>query len=95
MSKKQTFPELEKALDVLGGYEAVGRVCHISGKAVQHWHNAGRLPRTEATGETDYAARLAAADPRICKEQLLASVQRGRTVSNDEPHLRRATDTHG
>lgn len=84
MAKKEEFPELEKARVLLGGYEAIGRVCKISGKAVQKWHITGRLPRTEATGETKYAELIAAADGRIDKDQLLASVLH-RTDSSPQP----------
>lgn len=58
----------------LGGYEAAGRVCGTSGKAVQKWAKQGRLPRTEATGETNYAERMAKASPRIDGQKLLATV---------------------
>jgi hypothetical protein len=61
-------------VEYLGGCEAVGRLCGKSGKAVQKWVKAGRLPRTEATGETNYAETLSNADPRIEKEKLLAGV---------------------
>ena len=77
---KHKFTELEKAIGLLGGYEAVGRICKRSGKAVKKWVNAGRLPRTKATGETSYAEAIAAADKRINKANLLASVMRGQAA---------------
>jgi ribosomal protein S11 len=73
-----TLNVIEAAVAVLGGYEKTGRICGVSGKAVQKWAKAGRLPRTEATGETDYAAKMAAADAdgRVNKESLLSTVFR-------------------
>lgn len=67
---------INDAIEVLGGYENTGRICGVSGKAVQKWAKAGRLPRTEATGETRYAALMAAADPRVDKQKLIATVMR-------------------
>lgn len=72
---------ISKCAEWLGGYAAAGRVCGTSGKAVEKWAKQGRLPRTEATGETNYAERLAKADARIDREKLLATVyKRGRPV---------------
>jgi len=45
----------------IGSANAAGRVCRLSGKAVAKWVAAGRLPRTEHTGETNYADQLSAA----------------------------------
>lgn len=55
------FSPIAKAKTILGSYEAVGRVCGVSGKAVMKWVKAGRLPRTEWTGETKYALAIEAA----------------------------------
>ncbi len=77
MVQKRMFPELEKAVAILGGFEATGRVCGVSGKAVQKWVKAGRLPRTEATGETNYASLIADSVHGISKDSLLSSLMRG------------------
>jgi DNA-binding transcriptional regulator YdaS (Cro superfamily) len=52
---------LLRAKQILGSYEAIGRVCGVSGKAVMKWVAAGRLPRTEYTGETAYSRRISEA----------------------------------
>jgi hypothetical protein len=53
---------LKKVRGILGSYDAVGKACGgLSGKAVMKWRDKGRPPRTEYTGETDYAKRLAEA----------------------------------
>jgi predicted secreted protein len=49
---------LIKARDILGSFEAVGKVCGTSGKAVMKWRNKGKPPRTEYTGETRYAESI-------------------------------------
>lgn len=59
------------------GLQSVALACGVSYQAVRKWESKGRLPRTEYTGETDYATRIAAAcrekDPasRMTRESLL------------------------
>lgn len=64
---------LNEAVRRLGGYEATGRLCGVSGKAVMKWHKRGSLPRTEWTGETHYAETIAAATG-IAREALRPDV---------------------
>lgn len=45
----------------MGGWEKLGRVCNLTGKAVKKWSIAGRPPRTEYTGETNYAELISKA----------------------------------
>jgi hypothetical protein len=54
------------------GLTALARKCKVSHQAVRKWQAAGRMPRTEWTGETDYShviQRLTA--DRVTREQLL------------------------
>lgn len=81
-TKRKKGPnEIEQAVVWLNGFEATGRVCGVSGKAVKKWVKNGRLPRTEATGETNYAELLSKADPRIDQEKLLATVMKKATAA--------------
>jgi DNA-binding transcriptional regulator YdaS (Cro superfamily) len=52
---------LHKTRKILGSYSAIGNICGISGRAVQKWVEKKRPPRTEYTGETQYAKKLEAA----------------------------------
>ncbi|MHB1285523.1 MAG: YdaS family helix-turn-helix protein [Leptospirales bacterium] len=62
---------LEKAVQFLGGYSATGRICGVSFMSVMKWIRKGRLPRTEWTGETDYAAKIEKAlDGTVTREEL-------------------------
>lgn len=54
----------EIALSVLldnvpGKVAGAARICNVSVRAVYKWISHGRLPRTDYTGETNYAAKLA------------------------------------
>jgi hypothetical protein len=49
------------AVEKVGGPVAAAKACGIRRQAVDKWLNKGSLPRTEYTGETDYARRLAEA----------------------------------
>jgi DNA-binding transcriptional regulator YdaS (Cro superfamily) len=61
MENSHTTASLLRAKSLLGSYNAIGRVCSVSGKAVMKWVAAGRLPRTEYTGETRYAEMIQSA----------------------------------
>lgn len=70
--------------NLLGSFDKMGAVVGVTGKAVMKWAKLGRLPRTEATGETQYAELLAdevwekhpGTDRRKLKKQLLSTVYR-------------------
>jgi DNA-binding transcriptional regulator YdaS (Cro superfamily) len=67
---------LQKARSILGSYDAIGAACGgLSGKAVIKWKNNGRPPRTEYTGETEYAALIeSATQGKVTREELLPSL---------------------
>ncbi|MBK0059636.1 hypothetical protein IAE40_13400 [Pseudomonas sp. S44] len=69
---------LKKAIDDAGGVFAVSVACEKTPRAVYKWLASGCLPRTEYTGETLYAekiAELARANGKPFKaKQLLADI---------------------
>lgn len=53
---------LESARRILGSYATIGRICGgLSGESVRKWAERGRPPRTEYSGETDYASAISRA----------------------------------
>ena len=51
---------LKKSIDDAGGVPVVALACGKSPRAIYKWLTADSLPRTEYTGETRYAERIAA-----------------------------------
>lgn len=50
----------------------VANVCGLTPKAIYKWIDRGTLPRTDFTGETDYAARIASvSDGRFTASEIL------------------------
>lgn len=62
---------LKQAIQQAGGATKSAEVCGVSPRAVYKWLNSGSLPRTDYTGETQYAAKLAAASDGAFTEQWL------------------------
>lgn len=61
------------AVRCVGGPVQAARICERSRQAVDKWIMKGRLPRTEYTGETQYAQKLAeASEGAFSAEWLLA-----------------------
>lgn len=52
---------LKTAIDQAGGPAAAAKVCGVSPRAIYKWLANESLPRTDYTGETDYAQALATA----------------------------------
>lgn len=62
---------IEKAIDTAGAAK-IAAACRVSVQAVYKWQAKRRLPRTEWTGETNYAAQIEAlCDNAITRDELL------------------------
>jgi hypothetical protein len=65
-------PPLRAAIGLVGA-SAIGRACGVSYQAVLKWAAAGRMPRTEWTGETAYSEAIERlTDGKVTKARLLA-----------------------
>lgn len=62
---------LTKSIIDAGGITVLARSCSVTYQAVRRWENAGRLPRTELTGETDYAGAISRATGGKVKRKAL------------------------
>ncbi|MTI13804.1 YdaS family helix-turn-helix protein [Sansalvadorimonas verongulae] len=54
---KNENKKIVEAIEELG-LQGVASVCGVTYQAVRKWKAKGRLPRTEWTGETNYALRI-------------------------------------
>lgn len=68
---------LEKALELAGGQTGLANIVGLTPQAVQKWVANGCLPRTEWTGETNYAEQIAQSlDFKVTKSELLQRPER-------------------
>ena len=59
----------------IAGLKEVAAACDVTYQAVRKWEAAGKLPRTEWTGETAYAAKIArATGGRVTETELRPEV---------------------
>ena len=62
MLDPQSFPSaVAFAFEAVGGIGVAAKVCDRSYQALNKWRLAARLPRTDYTGETNYAFLMAEA----------------------------------
>ena len=62
------------AKDIIGSFDKLGVICGVTGKAVNKWYLAGKPPRTEYTGETNYAVLISnAVDGAVKPSDLIPS----------------------
>lgn len=72
---------LKKAIEAVGGPVEASKVCGVTRQAVDKWMQNCCLPRTEYTGETLYAEKLAeASGGAFSAVELLEKASPNRTV---------------
>lgn len=63
---------LSRAINLAGGQSAIASIVGLTPQAIQKWVANGCMPRTEWTGETNYAEQIAQAlDFKVTKSELL------------------------
>lgn len=67
----EAMNDVSSVLKVVG-LTKVAKACGVAPSAVHRWKSRNRLPRTEYTGETQYAVRIAALHGRVTVAELLA-----------------------
>lgn len=62
---------ITKAISIVG-LQPLADICGRSYQAVKKWEKAGRLPRTDWTGETNYAEKIEkATNGAVSRDELL------------------------
>lgn len=70
------FPALDRAVAAAGSQLRLAAMLGVRYQTIQKWRAMGRLPRTEWTGETDYAERIAiATGGKVTSRELLAKTR--------------------
>lgn len=59
----------------------VSDVCGVSQRAIYKWINNGKLPRTEYTGETNYAEKIALASNGLFSADAILTIGRNKTIT--------------
>ena len=59
----------------------VSDVCGVSQRAIYKWINNGKLPRTEYTGETNYAEQIALASNGLFSADAILTIGRNKTTT--------------
>lgn len=67
-----TLADVIKAVRV----SVVADVCGVSQRAIYKWMNNGKLPRTEYTGETNYAEKIALASNGLFSTDAVLTIGR-------------------
>lgn len=68
----------KSVIDAVGGVKAASKICGISPRAMYKWLDSGSLPRTDYTGETNYADLLAeASDGKFTADELREKLRPG------------------
>ncbi len=69
--RMETKSLITQAVELVG-LSRLAKACGVTYPAIRKWQKAGRLPRTEWTGETDYASVIEReSEGKIAKAQLL------------------------
>ena len=59
----------------------VADVCGVSQRAIYKWMDNGKLPRTEYTGETNYAEKIALASNGLFSADAILTISRNKTTT--------------
>lgn len=80
---------ISKAIE-LTGLRPLAKMCGVTPQALYKWEAKGRVPRTDWTGETDYARCIETATKgQITRDQLL-NLNRNDQSAAGKPHQNQA-----
>lgn len=76
---------ISKAID-LTGLTNLAKACGVTYQSVKRWEAKGRVPRTDWTGETDYASRIEEATKGVITRDQLLNLKRNDQSTSEKPH---------
>lgn len=76
---------ISKAID-LTGLTNLAKACGVTYQSVKRWEAKGRVPRTDWTGETDYASRIEEATKGVITRDQLLNLKRSDQSTSEKPH---------
>ena len=76
---------ISKAID-LTGLTNLAKACGVTYQSVKRWEAKGRVPRTDWTGETDYASRIEEATKGVITRDQLLNLKRNDQSAAGKPH---------
>ena len=74
---------ISEAISIVG-LSRLARECNVTYQAIRKWERQGFLPRTEWTGETSYAAVIAAATGGAVSQEALLAVLLSRKLATEK-----------
>lgn len=74
---KEKVPTLAEAIKEIG-VTAISSACGCSPRSIYKWMKKGALPRTDFTGETNYAEQIALASEGKFSAELIKAISRPR-----------------
>lgn len=76
-----TTPPLSRAIEIVG-LQPLAKALSVTYQAIRKWEAMGRLPRTEWTGETNYASIIEQqTNGEITRAQLLSQVNKAKEAA--------------
>lgn len=77
---------IDKVIKHFGGIGNIRKILGVSYVAIKKWKEKGRFPRTDYTGETDYAETLAnASNGAFTADELLPKYQKTEPTQTKNP----------
>lgn len=75
---------ISKAIEIVGLCK-LAQVCGVKHQSIYRWEAKGCLPRTDWTGETDYASRIEEATKGAVTRDQLLNLKRNDQSSSGKP----------
>lgn len=76
---------ISKAIEIVGICK-LATACGVRYQSIYKWEAKGRVPRTDWTGETDYASRIEEATKGVITRDQLLNLKRSDQSTSEKPH---------